>query len=291
MKQLLIAAAAFLLAGPLAAQKNTVPQLAAEKLCACIGETSQPDSAAARMQRCMPRAIADAALQLDNLKVMNTVEGIQGTMLKTRELAVKTCPPARNAYVAQRSKLLYAASNTPVAQQAYSAGTELLEKQHYQEALPLFLRAIKLDPQFVKAYDHAAICYRQTKNLKKAATYYEKSLALFPEGDLALLNMAVVQSLQEKPAEARTYFDKLRFFHPYNPEGYFGVGKMALLAGEFPAALDNLFQAHRLYAEQDSPYLADSNKMIGLLYGAMKEKNQLDLFRSKAQQYHFNIQE
>jgi tetratricopeptide (TPR) repeat protein len=291
MKRILIAAAAFLLAGPLAAQKNTVPELAAEKLCACIGESSQPDSAVARLQRCMPRAIADAALQLDNMRVMNTVEGIQGTMLKTRELAVKACPPVRNAYVAQRSKLLYAASAIPAAQQTYEEGTKLLEKQQYQEALPLFLQALRLDNRFVKAYDHAAICYRQLQEYKKAATYYEKSLALFPEGDLALLNMAVVQGLQEKPNEARSTFQKLCFYHPYNPEGYFGVGKMALLAGEFPAALDNLFQAHHLYVEQDSPYLADSNKMIGLLYSAMKEKNQLDLFRRKAQQYHFNIQE
>lgn len=291
MKRILIAVAALLLAGPLAAQKNTISELAAEKLCACIGETSQPDSAAARMQRCMPRAVADAALQLDNMRIMGTVEGIQGTMLETRKLAVASCPPVRNAFVAQRTQRFYSSSATVAAQQAYATGTTLLEKQHFQEALTFFLEAIKHDRQFVKAYDHAAICYRQTNNLKKAAAYYEKSLNLFPEGDLALLNMAVVQSLLGKPTEARTYFDKLRFFHPYNPEGYFGVGKMALLANDFPAALDNLFQAHRLYEEQKSPYLADSNKLISLLYGVMKEKDQLALFRSKAQEYHFTIQE
>lgn len=291
MKRILIAAAAFLLAGPLAAQKNTVPQLAAEKLCACIGETSQPDSAAARLQRCMPRAVADAALQLDNMRIMGTVEGIQGTMLETRKLAVASCPPVRNAFVSQRTQHFYAPSATAAAQQAYEAGTTLLEKQQFREALPFFLQAIKHDRQFVKAYDHAAICYRQINDFKKAAAYYEKSLDLFPEGDLALLNMAVVQNLLKKPAEARSYFDKLRFFHPYNPEGYFGVGKMALLASDFSSALDNLFQAHRLYEEQKSPYLTDSNKMIRLVYGVMKEHGQLALFQSKAQQYHFEIEE
>jgi Tfp pilus assembly protein PilF len=290
LKQASLAAALLLTASPLAAQTSTLPQLAAEKLCACVGVTPQSDSAAARLQRCLPKALVEAAAQQGSLQ-STTVEGIQGALLKTRELAVVSCPPVRNAFVSQRTQHFYAPSATAAAQQAYEAGTTLLEKQQFREALPFFLQAIKHDRQFVKAYDHAAICYRQMKDFKKAAAYYEKSLDLFPEGDLALLNMAVVQNLLEKSAEARSYFDKLRFFHPYNPEGYFGVGKMALLANDFPAALDNLFQAHRLYEEQKSPYLTDSNKMIRLVYGVMKEKEQLALFRSKAQQYHFEIEE
>lgn len=291
LKQVAFSATLLLAAGPLTAQTSTLPQLAAEKLCACVGDTPQSDSAAVRLQRCLPQALTEAAVQQGSLQKMGTVEGIQSALLKTRELAVASCPSVRNAFVSQRTQNFYAPSATVAAQQAYAAGTTLLEKQQFQEALTFFLQAIKRDGQFVKAYDHAAICYRQAKNFKKAAAYYEKSLALFPEGDVALLNMAVVQNLLEKPAEARTYFDKLRFFHPYNPEGYFGVGKMALLANDFPAALDNLFQAHRLYEEQKSPYVADSNKLIGLLYGAMKEKGQLALFRSKAQEHHFTIQE
>ncbi|SET47760.1 Flp pilus assembly protein TadD, contains TPR repeats [Hymenobacter actinosclerus] len=291
LRQTAVALVALLAAGPLVAQTTSLPQLAAEKLCACVGEAPQPDSATARLQRCLPQALTDAAIQQGSLQAIGTVEGMQSALLKTRELATASCPPLRNAYVAQRTGQFYAPSNVAAAQQAYDTGTGLLEQQKYKEALPLFLQAIKLDRQFVKAHDHAAICYRKLQDFKKAATYYEKSLVIFPEGDLALLNMAVVQNLLEKPNAARTYFEKLRFFHPYNPEGYFGIGKMALVAGEFPAALDNLFRAHRLYTEQESPYVADSNKLIGLLYNSMKEKDQLALFRSKAQEYHFDIQE
>ena len=291
LKQAATTLVALLVAGPLAAQTATLPQLAAEKLCACVGETPQPDSAAARLQRCLPQALNEAAIQQGGLGAIGTMEGMKGALLKTQELATESCPPLRNAYVAQRTGQFYAPSNVAAAQQAYNTGTGLLEQQKYKEALPLFLQAIKLDRQFVKAHDHAAICYRKLQDFKKAAAYYEKSLAIFPEGDLALLNMAVVQNLLEKPNAARTYFEKLRFFHPYNPEGYFGLGKMALVAGEFPAALDNIFQAHRLYTEQESPYVADSNQLISILYNSMKEKDQLALFRSKAQEYQFDIQE
>ncbi|NVO32688.1 tetratricopeptide repeat protein [Hymenobacter lapidiphilus] len=291
LKQAVIAAAILLATSPLAAQTATLPQLAAEKLCACIGEVPQPDSVANRLQRCLPQALTKAAIQQGGLEAIGTVEGMKGALLKTQELATASCPPVRNAYVVQRTEHSYASSNIAAAQKAYDAGTALLEKQQYQQALPLFLKALKLDRKFVKAHDHAAICYRQLQDFKKAADYYAKSLAIFPEDDLALLNMAVVQNRLEKPDEARGYFEKLRYFHPYNPEGYFGAGKMALVASDFPAALDNLFQAHRLYTQQESPYLADSNKLISLLYGAMKENNQLDLFRNRAQQYNFEIKE
>ncbi|NVO85809.1 tetratricopeptide repeat protein [Hymenobacter terrestris] len=290
-KQAVVAATVLLAAGPLAAQTATLPQLAAEKLCACIGEGTQPNSVATRLQQCLSQALTEAAVQQGSLEAIGTVEDIQNAGLKTRELATASCPPVRNAYVVQRTERFYAPSSVAAAQKEYDAGTALLEKQQYKQALPFFLKALKLDRQFVKAHDHAAICYRQLQDFKKTADYYAKSLAIFPEGELALLNMAVVQNRLEKPDEARAYFEKLRFFHPYNPEGYFGAGKMALVASDFPAALDNLFQAHRLYTQQESPYLADSNKLISLLYGAMKKNNQLDLFRSRAQQYNFEIKE
>ncbi|WP_167855591.1 tetratricopeptide repeat protein [Hymenobacter fodinae] len=237
--------------------------------------------------------MADALQEGDKAeaKALDTVEGIKGTISQAQELLVSNCPAVRDALIQQKTAKFYATSTVPAARKAYLKGEQLLIKKQYTEALPLFLQAAKQDPQFVKALDDAAVCYRQTQDLAQAATYYEKSMAIFPEGDLALLNMAVVKSLQEKTDEARTYYDKLRYFHPYNPEGYFGAGKLAVLRGDFPVAMQNLFTAHRLYVEEKSPYLSDSNRMLSLLYGEMKKKNQLDLFRSTAKEYNLQIDE
>ncbi|SNC61075.1 Tetratricopeptide repeat-containing protein [Hymenobacter gelipurpurascens] len=293
MKKLLTPLLGLLLTVPAMAQQATLPQRLADKACDCIGQPAVPDSALTRLEKCLPQAFASVVKEGGgaDAKVMNTVEGIRGSMRQAQELLGQSCPAVRNAVVQQKQTKFYATSSVASAAVAYQAGSDLLVKKQYAAALPHFLTAIKRDPQFVKALDDAAVCYRQTKDLKKAEAYYEKSLSVFPEGNLALLNMAVVKTLQHKDDDARTYYEKLRFFHPYDPEGYFGAGKMALLRRDFPQAMQNLFSAHRLYVEQESPYLSDSNRLLTVLYSAMKEQNQLDLFRSTAKEYNLNISE
>lgn len=293
LPRLLPLVASLWLTTPLFAQQKSLAQRAADKTCACIGRGVAADSLLARRDKCLPRAVGEIVAEgwAADQKVLGTVEGMTATVRQSKELLTASCAPVRHAEITRKTTAQYQVSAVPAARQAYQQGTELLTQKHYSEALALFLQAVKQDPGFVMALDHAAICYRQTQDLKKAASYYTKSLAVFPEGHVALLNMAVVQTLLEKPAEARRYYEQLRYVAPYNPEGYYGAGKIALLTQDFTAAMTNLFTAHRLYVEQESPYLNDSNTMLSLLYKGMKEKGQLDQFRATAKEFNLTIQD
>ncbi|RPD47985.1 hypothetical protein DNI29_11180 [Hymenobacter sediminis] len=285
--------AGLLLAAPTLAQQKPLAQRTADHACSCIGTQVPTDTVLARLDKCLPQALTSVTSDgwAADGNAISTVEGMTSTLRQSRELLISSCPPVRNALVTRKTEEQYQLSAVPAARQAYEQGATLLKQKQYAQALPLFLQAAKQDPKFVMALDNAAICYRQTKDLKKAAAFYTKSLAVFPEGHLALLNMAVVQSMLEKPTEARSYYEQLRFVAPYNPEGYFGAGRLALLRQDFPQAMANLFAAHRLYVDQESPYLDDSSSMVSLLYKAMKEKGQLDQFRTTAKEYHLTINE
>lgn len=53
---------------------------------------------------------------------------------------------------------------------------------------------MKLDNNFVYAIDHIAVCYRRLGEYKTAIKYYNKSLDIFPEGDIAIMNIAATYS-------------------------------------------------------------------------------------------------
>jgi tetratricopeptide (TPR) repeat protein len=135
-----------------------------------------------------------------------------------------------------------------------------------------------------------AISYRRQNNYKSAIVYYKKSLDIFPEGDVALLNIAVCYSFLLDKANTMKYYNQIKYLYPDNPEGYYGAAKVLFINADYESALDNLFISHRIYSENKSALSNDSQKLIELFYSKLKELNQLDLFESKAKEYGITIE-
>ena len=166
---------------------------------------------------------------------------------------------------------------------------DLLEDQKYKLAIEGFEMSIKHDKNFVKAYDNIAICYRQLNDFDKAIKYYKKSLDIYPEGDVALMNMGVIYSKKSDFKTSIEYYKKLIKFHPKNAEGYFGAGKNYFLIKDYENALNNIFTAHRIYLEDQSDYIKDTEMIIGTMYKILESENKVDLFNKIAEKNNIAI--
>ena len=140
------------------------------------------------------------------------------------------------------------------------------------------------------AIDHLAISFRKQGNYKSAIKYYKESLEIFPEGHLALLNIAVCYSaIRDNEASIGSY-EKLKFYYPKDPEGYFGLARMQFMNEDYENGLDNLFIAHRIYVETDSDYQKDSSGLISLFSEKLTELGKSDLVEKKAKEHNMNIE-
>jgi tetratricopeptide (TPR) repeat protein len=84
-------------------------------------------------------------------------------------------------------------------------------------------------------------------------------------------------------------YDKLAYFYPEDPEGYFGIGKVYVLSEQYEKAIDYVFIAHRLYTLSGSEYISDTENLAITIYNKLKEQNKTELFRQKAFEYGVNI--
>jgi len=217
-----------------------------------------------------------------------TVEAITERFLNTHSALIKRCPSVRALIIQRKSDQFYTSSKNEKANTFFETGNTYLQQNKYKDATKAFKKSIKLDPEFVYAHDHLAITYRKQDLFKKAIGTYNKSLKIFPEGNLALLNLAAIYTLQGKEDKAQDTFLKLRYLYPKDPEGYFGLAKLLILKRQFKEALHNLCSAHLFYAENDSPYLKDSEFLMQIVHSEMDKNGQEKSFMEITKAYNID---
>jgi tetratricopeptide (TPR) repeat protein len=103
--------------------------------------------------------------------------------------------------------------------------TQLLAKMDYQEVVAVGLSALKLDPKNYTFLSKVAYSYYLLGKNKKAATYYEKILELYPT-DLAMRNGLGWSYLEAGEKEkAKKAFIQILLLSPYNQSALFGHHK------------------------------------------------------------------
>lgn len=163
-------------------------------------------------------------------------------------------------------------SKNPKAIAAYEKGIGLLRSEKYGEALPHFEQAVKIDTGFATAWDNVGICNRRLGNFEKSVEAYKKSLAIDPEGKTAMQNLPIVYELLKKYDEALAGYENILKRDAKDPEGYFGRGRVYFIQkNDLETSLDNFCKAYNIYIEAKSPYAADAQRMIGILFQEMKK--------------------
>jgi tetratricopeptide (TPR) repeat protein len=164
-------------------------------------------------------------------------------------------------------------SSDPEALDLYSKGLREVEKENYKQAITYFEEALKIDPQFAFAWDNLGVSYRKAGDLDKAMVAYQKSLEIDPKGFMPLQNIAIVYQYKKEFQKAVDAYERLAEIDKNNPEVYYGIGQIYLSnIPDHEKSLSNMCKAYNLYADQKSPYRADAEKIINILYTEMKKE-------------------
>jgi tetratricopeptide (TPR) repeat protein len=159
------------------------------------------------------------------------------------------------------------------AMEFYSKGLKEVKKENYEKAVEYFGKAVKEDPEFAFAWDNLGVNYRRLNNFDKAIECYTKSLEIDPNGLMPLQNIAVAYQYKKEYSKAIEAYEKLAKIDKNNPEVYYGIGNVyASNLNDYEKGLDNMCKAYNLYIELKSPYRADAEQMINIIYTEMKKQ-------------------
>ncbi len=161
----------------------------------------------------------------------------------------------------------------------YNNGIEKLDAEKYAEAIPFFEVAVKIDPQFVFAWDNIGVCSRKAGFLEKALNAYQHSLAIEPKGVTALQNIPIVYEYMKEYDKAIESYKNIEKIYPDNPESFFGAGRIYFsYKDDLEKGLDQLCKAYNMYIKMESPYRVDAEKLIGSIFRELKKQNKEDVF-------------
>lgn len=173
----------------------------------------------------------------------------------------------------------YSMSNDREALQYYSKGQDEFKLEHFEKAIELFEKAVKIDPNFAFAWDNIGICYRKLNNYDKAISAYKESLEIDPVGMTPLQNIAIAYMFKHEYDKAIDAYQQIAAIDPSNPEVYYGIGNVyANALQDYEKGLDYMCKAYSLYVELKSPYRADAEKIINRIYGEMKKARKEEAF-------------
>jgi DNA-binding winged helix-turn-helix (wHTH) protein/tetratricopeptide (TPR) repeat protein len=133
------------------------------------------------------------------------------------------------------------------ALQAYRAGQTLYRSGKQQEAIPLFERAVELDPQFCSAFDMLGMAYNNVgdqqasrKNFAKAFELKDRRLTQEENFRItALYHSAITGNLEKELAVLVLY----KQAYPRSADAYNLSGRAHALLGEMDSALQDFYWA------------------------------------------------
>lgn len=170
-------------------------------------------------------------------------------------------------------------SKNKIALDYYLKGVDEFKNENFKKAVQYFEKAVREDPEFAFAWDNLGLSYRKLNNFDKAIKCYKKSLKIDPNGLMPLQNIAIVYQYKKEYQNAIAAYKKILDIDKDNPEVYYGIGNIyALNLQDFEQGLENMCKAYTLYVRQKSPYRADAEKVINIIYSEMKKQGKEEKF-------------
>ena len=161
----------------------------------------------------------------------------------------------------------YTGSRNVKAMALYNLGSRLsYQGGDYAKAAGFLEEAVRLDDTFVEALDNLSVCYRHLGKYDKAIKCSKESIAVFPNGEVAHCNLALIYSLLDQNKDALCEYKKVKDINPTNPEAFYGSAVIYYEQDELTRALLNAAEAERLYRKTSSNLLGDAEELIGRIY-------------------------
>jgi tetratricopeptide (TPR) repeat protein len=143
----------------------------------------------------------------------------------------------------------------------YYQGASSLSKNDYKTALPLFEKAVVVNPKFAEAWFSLAYCKSELGNTNAAIGDYKTTIRLKPDMHDAHWNLAGLYFRNKQYKEAAAAFKEAVGLKPDEAEGYYQLGSSYLYSSQFVEAVSAFKQMLKL-----KPDSANAYYMIGRAY-------------------------
>jgi tetratricopeptide (TPR) repeat protein len=119
---------------------------------------------------------------------------------------------------------------------AWLAGVWIENQQQYEHAIPLFERALAVDPKFAGALNEVAYCYAFTKQFDKALAAMDRYVAVLPNEPNPQDSYAEISRMAGHFDKALEHYHAALEIDPHFYESHLGLGDTYALMGDEEAA-------------------------------------------------------
>ncbi len=143
------------------------------------------------------------------------------------------------------------------ALQNYTAGLDVMGKGHFMAAVPLFRRAIAIDPNFTMAYYLLGIAYEQTGDLERSAEYAKRAFSMVDrvsEAERTGITAYYYRATGELDKEIDAYQMAVRNNYPLRWGFHNQISVTYIDMGQFEEGLNEGLEAVRLQPNVEPPY-------------------------------------
>jgi arylsulfatase A-like enzyme/Flp pilus assembly protein TadD len=127
-------------------------------------------------------------------------------------------------------------------------------------AIAILTDVVRTDPEVVSAWFMLGNEYVRAGQFERALEQFRRALALKPDDDLSVINMANTYRRMGRDADARAGYERLLQIDPHNPQARIQLAEMDADAGRYDAA-----EAHVREALKIDPNLAGARNILGVI--------------------------
>lgn len=181
---------------------------------------------------------------------------------------IANAPTPTNSYIefsTEESEVL-CNSDDDQARDLYNSALTYEEQGNLESASNAYLAAIEIDPNYCDAMDNLGLILRSQGDVDEAIIWYNRSIEIFPENFVAHQNLASAYLAIGDFENALGEYQILVEIDPDDPEGYYGSGIVYLQVDEPSNAIPHFEKAMELYSINTSPYVIDTQFMLGQAY-------------------------
>lgn len=259
----------------------------AVRACECLGKAEEPNEE--KRNECISNAMLYVLLndadQEDKDIILGALTGNQNIINKVDSIISLTYERYTLRELREKKKKYYTESENRVAHTSFIIGNELMDENDYNAAIESYKLALQQDSTNVPVLDNIAFCYKRLGDFANALKYYQKSLEIYPEGEIALVNTGVFYTEMFEFEISNQFYLRTRQLYPDNPEGYFGLARNYILLGDFEKGLENISIAHDIYQKTNAAYRKDAEAIITIVYQEMKKNGRENEFHELAKKY------
>lgn len=117
----------------------------------------------------------------------------------------------------------------PTVEQYYLEGNAYFKQGDYAKALDFYDKVLKLHPRHVSALKQTAAIYETVfKDLRSAASYYERAVGIFTEDNQTFVKLGNLYGELNANDKAIAAFEKAKAIHPSYEDAYYGLARAYL---------------------------------------------------------------